>query len=123
MFVFGSSTNIAVAASTLFDDLTTLRSTNPTWWAANKCKYYASLLSYYKTITDGLKSQSPSSKLVQRIGTCSYELALYPEWERTQGERGVKTARSIEKALKWDGVTGEGQENELVTAYVKSHPK
>jgi hypothetical protein len=37
-----------------------------------------------------------------QVGTCSYELAMYPQWEQSQAARGLTTARSIEKSLRWD---------------------
>ena len=42
-------------------------------------------------------------KLWARLGTCYYQMGLYAQWEECQQKRGLRTARQIEKALRWDG--------------------
>jgi hypothetical protein len=113
--------NEAAAANALCERLSDLRYSNPVWWAANKSRYYGALLTYYSSVRDSSKSRKPTKELLQKIGTCRYELALYSEWESTQMARGLKTARSIEKSLTYDGKHGEGQGYFVVTKYVNKH--
>jgi hypothetical protein len=117
-------TNTVAAADAVFKRLTLLKTTNPIWWAENKSQYYAALFTFYSSIRQSAASAAPSKELLRRIGTCCYELASYPEWEKIQVKRGLKTARSIEKSLVVNENSSESDEQwmqfQLLTGHLKS---
>jgi hypothetical protein len=50
-----------------------------------------------------------------------YQLRLYDEWESEQRRQGLRPARDIEKALKWDGKSdNSGRGHTVVTEYLNS---
>jgi hypothetical protein len=54
------------------------------------------------------------------VGTCEYHCGLFLDWERDQSARGSATARSVEKALRWDGRTYscQRQGKQLIARYL-----
>jgi hypothetical protein len=86
------------AAGRLLMDLAVLRSHDPARWAAVVRQRYIGPLRYWRA------SGVPATDSVNtaQLGTCYYELALYPQWERCQVTCGLTTARDIEKSLRWD---------------------
>jgi hypothetical protein len=59
------------------------------------------------------------------LATSYYQLNRFSDWEDWLQDQGVVTAREIEKALRWDGVTGyyAGLGNKMVSDYVQEHAK
>ena len=59
------------------------------------------------------------------LATSYYELNLFADWEKQLKQRGMVTAREIEKAQRWDGVTYScaGMGKQMISAYVKAHPE
>jgi TatA/E family protein of Tat protein translocase len=60
-------------------------------------------------------------QLVLRLVACEYQEGLYPAWVQELVTGGLTPAREIEKALKWDGVSDEGQYLQVVSAYLAAH--
>jgi hypothetical protein len=131
--VFGKTADAAALAGAVYNDLLSVKITNPGWWAANKTRYFLALYTFYSGIRDRLLPKQASQALIQHTGTCAYELALYPEWESDQADRHLTSARSIEESLTWDKVTrgyidkdgytsgeGAGLGNQYVSVYVRT---
>ena len=59
------------------------------------------------------------------LASSYYQLNLFNDWEKQLHQRGLTTAREIERAIRWDGVTYScaGMGNQMVSAYVTAHPK
>lgn len=59
------------------------------------------------------------------LTTSFYELNLFDDWENQSHQRGLTTARKIEQAQRWDGVTHScaGMGNQMISAHVKAHPE
>ena len=95
------------AVTRLITELNRQRLCNPAWWATEGRSYYAILarwLAYPKE-----KNSAENPIFVANLGTCYYQLNGFAAWERLQKQRGLTTAREIEKALRWDGVTSSMQ--------------
>lgn len=115
--------NAAVAASQsqgadlVLAELARVRYRNPSWWAMNNRRFYEPLIRWYR---DQARDHPKDTALIAKLGDCCYGAGLYPEWEQCQRDCGLMPARDIEKALRWDGVSAEGQGYEVVTAYLAS---
>jgi hypothetical protein len=92
----------AQAASLLFDTLNEKRLINAVWWATEGRRCYAPLLRWYILQKP---SKSAQTQRDLQLATCEYQMGCYPLWEKWQQAAGLTTARQIEKALRWDGVT------------------
>lgn len=113
------------AANRLFDALQAMRLTNAAWWAENGPRFYGLLGRWFQEQYDAASSHA-TPRLLSRLGTCDYALGLYPQWEQCQQQAGLQTARQIEKSLRWDGVSGDGEGYQVVTDYLaaqKNSPK
>lgn len=89
------------AAEKLWAALQSAKSADVLWWSSQSRIFYQALLRHYETATTRtLSPQMPA--LWSRLGTCYYQLNLYPQWEQMQQRRGLKPARAIEKSLEWD---------------------
>ena len=108
----------AQAASELFNVLQGLQFTNGAWRAVHGRRFYGALLRWYAAQA---RSASTDKGLLSCLGTCYYQMGLYPEWEDCQRRAGLTPARDIEQALRWDGINGEQHGFEAVTAYVATH--
>jgi hypothetical protein len=71
---------------------------------------------------------SQDKQTLARIPQQSHELllsiaGLYDQWEMCREEAGRLSARSIEKALRWDGITGveSGHGYEHIRSFVEDH--
>jgi streptogramin lyase len=111
----------AEAASRLFDELERMRLVNPAWWSRDSRPFYAAA---QRWALKGLNDVSPGpdkQRLYARAATCFYHLGLYEKWEAGQTLLGKRTARCIEKALKWDGQTYscQGRGREIVAVYLE----
>jgi hypothetical protein len=113
---FVPADNAAAAAQRLATALAAMPNKNETWWAENKRRFYLPLLRWQQAEND--RTNSPA------LATSFYELNLFADWEKQLHQEGLTTAREIEKAQRWDGVTYScaGMGNQMVSAYVKAHP-
>jgi hypothetical protein len=107
--------NAAEAAQRLAADLAAMPNENKTWWAENKRRFYLPLLRWQ--LAEANKTNSPT------LATSYYQLNLFADWEKQLQQRGIVTAREIERALRWNGVTYScaGLSNQMVREYLKEH--
>jgi hypothetical protein len=114
--VFVPADNAAEAAQRLAPDLEGMPARNETWWAENKRRFYLPLLRWQ--LAEASRTNSPV------LATSYYQLNLFSDWEKQFQSRGIVTAREIEKAIRWDGVTYScaGMGNQLISEYVRAHP-
>jgi len=114
--VFVSAGSAADAAQRLASDLEKMPFKNETWWAENKRRFYLPLQRWQLAQAD--RASSPA------LATGFYELNLFSDWETELHRQGIVTAREIEKAIRWDGVTYScaGLGNKIVGDYLKTHP-
>lgn len=129
---FNPATNEAVAADKLFREMDSVRFVNASWWAAASRQYYLSLLRWYlrekslkaREQTLGKLAEIESQERFARLATCYYHVGYYEEWEASQELAGLKSARRIEKSLRWDG-TGDDNGNgyAVVSAYLNAQSK
>lgn len=110
-------TTQADGADRVLDELRHVRYRNPGWWAKNNRRFYEPLVRWYR---DQAASHPEDIAFTAKLGECCYGVGLYSEWERCQRLAGLTPARDIEKALRWDGISAEGQGYEVVSAYVAS---
>lgn len=92
---------------------------NPAVWAARRLEVSAAVWRNASGhARPGDLPVEPEEK-ARVVGTCCWLQHLYPQWEATQRERRLTTAREIEKTLFWDGVsrTMEGEAAELIREY------
>jgi hypothetical protein len=107
----------------LFDELERMRLWNATWWATEGVHLYRPLLRWYLAALNQVQPGRVKQELYRRAATCYYRLGLYEKWEAGQILLGKTPARSIEKALKWDGVSDfDGKGYQVVTDYLREHP-
>jgi hypothetical protein len=87
---------------------------NEAWWAENKRRIYLPLLRWQLA-----QNNSPA------LAASYYQLNRFSDWENQLQEQGVITAREIEKAIRWDGVTPScaGTGNQIISDYVRAHPE
>ncbi len=113
---FVPADNAAEAAQRLAAALAAMPNKNETWWAENRRRFYLPLLRWQLAATD--KTNSPA------LATSFYELNLFADWEKQLHQQGITTARQIERALRWDGVTYScaGMGHQMISAYVQAHP-
>lgn len=110
------------AADRLFQSLCRARLLNPRWWALHKQPYYLGLYHWYSRQFSAIPpGVAPTNKLLARLATCSYELQMFDQWENYLAKLGDTSARQIEKALRWDGVSQQGQDYQVVTKYLQRH--
>jgi hypothetical protein len=115
--VFIPADNAAEAARRLASALNAMPARNETWWAENKRRFYLPLLRWQ--LAEAGRTNSPA------LATSYYQLNLFSDWEKQLHSRGITTAREIEKAIRWDGVTYScaGMGNQMISDYVKAHPE
>ena len=85
-----------------------LQGQRPARWALLSRRSYLYLLrSAYEISWPSADDTAPAKVTVppEMAGSCAYHCGLFADWERCQLARGLRTARSVEKALRWDGVT------------------
>jgi hypothetical protein len=115
--VFIPADNAAEAAQRLASALKGMPFKNEAWWAENKRRIYLPLLRWQLAETN--QTNSPA------LATSYYQLNRFSDWEKQLSKQGVVTAREIEKAIRWDGVTYScaGMGNKLISDYVQAHPE
>jgi hypothetical protein len=113
---FVPATSAEDAANRLTRDLSEMPYRNETWWVENKRRFYLPLLR--RQLEETALTNSPA------LASSYYELNLFSKWEEQLHSRRITTAREIEKAIRWDGVTYScaGMGNKLVSDYVLAHP-
>jgi hypothetical protein len=109
--------NEAEAAQRLASALDEMPFKNGAWWAENKRRIYLPLLRWQLADTNQDDSMALASSY--------YQLNLFSDWEGLLQEQDVVTAREIEQAIRWDGVTPScaGMGNKIISDYVKAHPE
>jgi hypothetical protein len=105
--------NATEAAQRLAAALAAMPAKNETWWAENQRRICLPLLRWQLAG----KTNSPA------LASSYYQLNLFSDWEKQLQQRGVVTAREIEKAIRWDGVTYScaGMGHQMISEYVKAH--
>ena len=105
------------AADDLWAALNEAQTNDPLWWASESRIFYQVLLRHYdQTMTSRASAQT--NVLWERLGTCYYQLNLYPQWERMQEKRGLQSARATELALKWDKLSSfDGMGRQTIKAF------
>lgn len=89
----------AGVAGQLLNTLERWRYARPMEWAVKSRPYYRSLLAYVEKTAGG------TGTIESMRGLCCYRLNRYEEWEASLSRQQVRTARAIEKSIKWDGKT------------------
>lgn len=102
------------AADLLYRRLEQVRLINSAWWATNGSMFYAPLLRW------GLQKNNRLAQPMEvaRIGKCYYQFNQFSQWEACQSRSGLISARQIEEALRWDGLSEGGEGYDVVTAYI-----
>jgi hypothetical protein len=115
--LFIPADNATEAAQRLASALEGMPFKNEAWWAENKRRIYLPLLRWQLTQTNQNDSMAPASSY--------FQMNLFSDWENQLQQRGIVTAREIEKAIRWDGVmrVNEGMGNKIISDYVKAHPE
>jgi hypothetical protein len=96
---FAAGQDSKEVANRLFLEIERLRSWNPVAWAKHSRPIYSALAQFYLS-SSGLDAENQN-----RLSTCQYHLGDFEDWENKQRERGLKTAREIEKSLRLDQET------------------
>lgn len=133
---FTPGKDAAESAQRLFAGLQEVRLINPAWHESEGRRYYLALLRWCRSKMEdepiGLKptvakdgtSLENGSWLRECLKTCFYQLHLYPQWEEQQRRLGMRPARDIERALKWDGISNNsGRGNAVVKEYLQASSK
>jgi len=113
---FVAATDAPEAAQRLAAALAAMPNKNERWWAENKRRFYLPLLRWQLAAAGGAKSPA--------LATSFYQLNLFDDWEKRLQQQGIVSARKIEQAIRWDGVTAScaGKGNPMISDYVKAHP-
>ena len=119
----GEPVDPAAAMRPALDRLTDLQARHPAQWAGCSRRAYVLLLRAAHQPPPGLAGAPPRPEPVvppQIAGTCAYHCNLFSDWERGQVARGLTPARTVEKALRWDGVSYscQGRGQEMIEQYV-----
>ena len=106
------------AAATLLAGLDLLHEWNPQWWASRHHQLAVDLSRWCQATQAAARGSNEQSAFAAR---CYYDTGLYAASEAAQIAAGERTARQIEKALRWDGVSqvSSGHGYELVTQYLQ----
>jgi len=115
--------DVGELANNLFAVLEQKRLINPIWWAQEGPRFYAPLVRYYKAV---VASNPPADKVksaTSKLGSCYYYLGQYSAWEDCQRTLGLTPARDIEHSLRWDGLSREGEDYNVVMSYLAEHPE
>lgn len=121
-----ANTSLPEAAEQLFTALENARLVSPEWWAANSRRFYTPLLRWYTIPGSGRRADDlllARRAVLARRAACCRHLGLYAPMKAYQKQRGLMTARQIEKALRWDGVSDVDRDYDLVTAYKRGLTK
>jgi len=125
---FEPSTSEVQAATRLFNELDSLRVTNPTWCAQTSHRFYLPLTLWFEQAQANARakgaSQAEMTVINTPLGSCYYQMRMFDKWEKCQRSLGLTPARDIEKAIKWNGLTiGSGKGYENVIYYLVAKPK
>jgi len=89
------------AAKMLMSEFDEMQTRNATWWTMNQRNIAVILARWCRS---NLAGDFPA-ELLDLKASCFYHCRLYEQSEDCRKTRGEKTAREIEKSLRWDGVT------------------
>jgi sugar lactone lactonase YvrE len=108
------------AGAALLAQLDELQDWNPRWWALNHREIAVEL----SRLCQASASAHVANESPRFVAACFYEARLYAASETAQMAIGERTARQIEKSLRWDHVSqiSSGHGYELVTEYVQANP-
>jgi hypothetical protein len=95
----------AEAAMSIFDEVERMRLVNAAWWSRESRPFYAACLRWTPKLLRDLSPGPDKQRHYAGAATCYYQLGLYEKWEAGQKVLGMRTARQVEKALRWDGVS------------------
>ena len=109
--------NAEQAAQRLAAALAKMPAKNEIWWAENKRRFYLPLLRWQ------LAAANPTNS--PALAGSYYQMNLFSDWEKQLQQWGITTAREIEKAIRWDGVTYScaGMGNQMVREYLQKNPE
>ncbi len=113
---FAPATSPSEAAGRLLAALSRAQAINSAWWGVNGRRFSLPLARWYAAQA-ARPGARPDAAQWRRLATCEYAAGLYPQWEDALRQAGLTPARDIEKALRWDGVSNEGQDFEVVLDY------
>jgi len=112
------------AADQIFLALDRAHLVNSSWWGMNARHFYGPLLRWYMVQSTNMppagRDAVAQRRFLQRLGTCYYQMGMYPQWEACLKMAGSTPARDVEEALRWDGVSDSGQGYIVVNGYLAS---
>ncbi len=117
---FAPATDEKDAVNRLFIEVERLRDLNPSEWARSNRQIYMALARAMKpTLKPTDVEKLPL--MLTHLGSCYYHLGHYNDWEDVQRRLGLIPARDIEKSLKWDGNSSDGEGFQVISAHLL-HP-
>ena len=124
---FAPASDEREAATRLFTEVERLRDSNPLEWGKQSRPIYQALSRVIFPSQPEVKGRvntilDSKSWLSILQSTSFYNLTLYNDWEELQRRRGLMPARDIEKALKWDGRSSDGEGSKVINQYLSSLP-
>ena len=130
---FAAGQDASQLARRLYAALQEVRLLNPAWHESEGRRYYLALLRRCRAQPPhemfGVKSTTITTDENEAwqhecLATCYYQLQMYPQWEQQQRALGLRPARDIEKALRWDGKSNNsGRGNAVVREYLNAATK
>ena len=112
--------DVAESARLLYQGLQEVRLLNPVWHQSEGRRYYLALLRWCRA----QPSNENAAWRRECLTTCYYQLQLYLQWEQEQRDAGLRPARDIEQALRWDGKSNNsGRGNDVVREYLTATTK
>jgi hypothetical protein len=119
---FSSCSSEQEAVTKIIQRLDKMQAWNPQWWAINRQRI-VTLLTRWCISNSFDRASNPEPRRLS--ASCFYQMGLYNAWEASLKRLGERTARDIEKSLRWDdsipGYSGHGFET--VSKYLQTQPK
>jgi hypothetical protein len=107
------ATNETEAAGRLWDELQRAGLRNEAWAATASRAYYRDQALWYGFAAQKATSQT-KDEVTRRLTACYYHSDLYPLWEDCLKQLKIRSAREIEKSLRWDHVTDSYRGREFI---------
>jgi len=97
-----------------------VRLLNPQWHEETSHLYYLTLLRWLRSQRRAVESEASQTDWKREcLLRTLYQLRMYPEWEQVQRDQGLRPARDVEMALRWDGSPdNSGRGYEIVSKYM-----
>ena len=114
---FAPASDEADAAGRLFLEVERLRDLNPIEWAQRSRPVYEALARWARMARSNT-NLNKNTQLLKQEATCFYWMNSYSNWEVLQRREGLTPARDIEKSLKWDGQSSDGEGFQVITAHL-----